>query len=89
MSTDRVKINEGLYLIKSKFGWIISGKASINGAVSQENTMFVMTYTSSRNLAQLQNFRITEESLPVPPDTSELCKLETIGISLPEDKKKE
>ena len=26
MSTERVKINEGLYLIKSKFGWTIFGK---------------------------------------------------------------
>ena len=56
MSTEGCKTNEGLYLIQSKFGWIISGKTGINGAVSQENTMFVMTHIFSQTLPELKQY---------------------------------
>ena len=89
MLIKRVKINERLYHIKSKFGWIISGKTDINETASQENTMFVMTHTSSQTQPELQHFSSTEESLSVPPDIDEFWKLETIDVILPEDKKKD
>ena len=47
-----------------------------------------MTHTSSQTLPELEHFSSTEESLPVPPDIDKFWKLETIGVTLPEDKKK-
>ena len=48
MSSEKVKIEEGLYIIKSKFGWVISGRTTNqrNGR-HQENIMFIMTHSSS------------------------------------------
>ena len=46
-SSERVEVQGGLYLIKSKFGWIISGKTKTNEQIHHENTIFVMTHSST------------------------------------------
>ena len=53
MSSERVEVQEGLYLIKSKFGWIISGKTKTNERIHHEHTMFVMTHSSTQVLPEL------------------------------------
>ena len=50
ISSERVEVQEGLYFIKSKFGWIISGKTKTNGRIHHENTMFLMTHSSTQVL---------------------------------------
>ena len=84
MSTERVEIDDGLYLIKSKFGWILSGKTK-SSCTHPDNSMFVMTHTSSRVLSELHHLSSADESLPTPPDVDQFWKLETIGIKPPDD----
>ena len=46
----KVEVQEGLYLIKSKFGWIMSGKTKANERIHHENTMFIMAHSSTQVL---------------------------------------
>ena len=68
MSSEKVEVQEGLYLIKSKFGWIISGKTKTNERVHHENTMFVMTHSSTQVLPELQHFSNRDDSMLTPPN---------------------
>ena len=89
MSPERVNVQEGLYLVKSKFGWIISGKTKTNERSRSDSAMFVMTHSSTRLLPELQQFHKTDDSLPTQPNIDDLWKLETIGVTTPEDKKED
>ena len=51
MSSGKVEVQEELYLIKSKFGWITSGKIKTNERIPHENTMFIMIHSSNSNIA--------------------------------------
>ena len=86
MSSERVEVQEGLYFIKSKFGWIISGKTKTNGRIHHKNTMFVMTHSSTQLLPKLQHFSNTEDSMLTSPNIDNFWKLETIGITPQEEK---
>ena len=81
MSTEKIAIKDRLYLIKSKFGWILSGKTE-SEYTQPESAMFVVTHSSSRTLPKLNHFSRMDESLPTKPDVDEFWKLETIGIKL-------
>ena len=84
MSSEKVEVQEGLYLIKPKFGWIISGKTKTNERIHHENTMFVMTHSSTQILPELQHFSNTGDSMLTPPNIDDFRKRETIGIT-PQD----
>ena len=86
MSSEKVEVQEGLYLIKSKFGWIISGKIKTNDRIHQENTMVVMTHSSTQVLPELQHFSNTDDSMLAPTNIDDFWKLETIGITPQEEK---
>ena len=86
MSSERVEVQEGLYLIKSKFGGIISGKTKTNERIHHENTMFVMTHSSTQVLPKLQHFSNTDDSMMTPPNINDFWKFETIGITPQEEK---
>ena len=47
MSSEKGEVQEGVYFIKSKFAWIISGKTKTNERIHHENTMFVITHSST------------------------------------------
>ena len=86
MSSEMVEVQEGLYLIKSKFGWIISGETKTNEQIHHENTMFVMTHSSTQILPELQHFSNTDDSMLTPNKIDNFWKLETIGAT-PQEKK--
>ena len=86
MSSKKVEVQEGLYLIKSKFGWTRSGKIKTNDRIHQENTMFVMTHSSTQVLPELQHFSNTDDLMLTPPNIDDFWKLETIGITPQEEK---
>ena len=44
MSTERMKIEKGLYIIKSTFGWMIKGRAKSQEGNEHENAMLIMTH---------------------------------------------
>ena len=74
----KVEVQEGLYLIKSKFGWIISGKTKTNERIHHENTMFIMAHSPTQVLPELQHFSNTDDSMPALPNIDNFWKLETI-----------
>ena len=84
MSSEKVKIEEGLYIVKSKFGWVISGRTTNQrNERHQENIMFIMTHSSSNILPTMHSLASVEPTSHVPPDIDEFWRLETIGIMPP------
>ena len=47
VSMKRTPISNGLYLLGSKFGWILSGRAQIEDPDVTENSMMMLNSTSS------------------------------------------
>lgn len=45
MSTERMKIQEGLYIIKPKFHWMINGQTKVKEKGKSENIMLVMIHS--------------------------------------------
>ena len=87
MSTERIKIREGLYIIKSKFGWMINGRSKTKDGSKDENVMLIMTNSTNNILPEIHQFTPVEPSLKPAPDIDEFWKLKTIGI-IPPDKTK-
>ena len=72
MSSEKVKIEEGLYIIKSKFGWVISGRTTNQrNERQQENIMFIMTHSSSDILPTMHSLTSVETTLHAPPAIDE------------------
>ena len=87
ISSETVQIQDGLYVVRSKFGWIICGRTTGNEQDSMENSMLVMTYSQSNILPDTHHLIKIEDSLQVQPDISDLWKLEAIGIKPYEEKR--
>ena len=86
---DRREIKSGLYVIKSKFGWMLSGRINKNDGSHyyMENSMFVMTHSQTKLLPELQQICSPDDSLKTPPNIEDFWKLETIGVTPPKDEK--
>ena len=84
---EREKLEDGIYAIKSRFGWILSGRTPDNNEKIPETSMFVMTNTSSKQLSEMQAFTHIDSCQDVKPDIEALWKLDTLGIDT-NDKKK-
>ena len=87
MSTERIKIHEGLYVIKSKFGWIINGRTKKKKGSKDENLMLILTHSMNNILPEIHQFTSVEPSLQPAPDIEEFWKLETIDTLPPEKTK--
>ena len=87
MSTERIKIYEGLYVIRSKFGWMINGQTKTKDGSKDKNLMLIMTHSTNNILPEIHQFTPVEPSLQPEPNIDEFWKLETIGIILPEKTK--
>ena len=87
MSTERIKIHEGLYIIKSKFGWMINGRPKTKEGSKDENVMLIMTNSTNNIHPEIHQFTPVEPSLKPASDIDEFWKLKTIGI-IPPDKTK-
>ena len=81
MSTERIKIHEGLYVIKSKFGWMINGRTKKKKGSKDEK------YSTNNILPEIHQFTSVEPSLQPAPDIEEFWKLETIDTLPPEKTK--
>jgi len=87
MSSEKTRIQDGLFVQKSKFGWMISGRAKNSEHTTTENNFFVMTLSSSNILPEMQQFTAADDSLPTTPNIDEFWKLKTIFIAPREIKK--
>ena len=45
MSTERMKIQEGLYIIKPKFHWMINEQTKVKEKGNRENIMLIMIHS--------------------------------------------
>ena len=79
VSMKRITICNGLYLLGSKFGWILSGRAQTE--VGTTDSMMMLTNTSSELATQYLDFIKEDEFMTKEPNLEEFWKLETIGIT--------
>ena len=77
---ERKKMQDNLYVINSKLGWIISGKASSTNDNDKENVMFGVTPTSSYLPGDIHLMTTERNSALFEPNIDEVWNLETIGI---------
>ena len=87
ISTERMKIQEGLYIIKSKFGWMINGRTKAKEGNKNEKAMLIMAQSTNNILPEINQFKPVEPSLQPAPDTDEFSKLKTTDIIPPEKTK--
>ena len=79
---EKEKIADGLYLINSIFGWILSGRTSGNNNPNTDTAMFVITRTiTGHQFAKFQKMTSIDECQDFEPDVEALWTLETIGIN--------
>ena len=87
MSTERIKIHEGLYIIKSKFDWMINGQTKTKEGSKDENIMLIMTHSMNNILPEIHQFTPVQPSLQPTSNIDGFYKLETFGIIHPEKTK--
>ena len=84
VKSEKVEIQKGLYIINSKFGWIMTGRTKLAEGTGKESSLFVMTHSNSRILPESQYFSKIDDTMPSQPNVEDLWKLETIGITPPD-----
>ena len=52
MSTESIEVHEGLYIIKSKFGWMINERRKTKEGSKDENVMLIMTHSTNNIFAK-------------------------------------
>ena len=77
---ERKKIQDSLYDISSKLGWIISGLVSSTNGNEKENVMFSMTSASRCLPANIHLVSTDRDSALFEPNIEELWNLGTTGI---------
>ncbi|MEM7375589.1 MAG: reverse transcriptase domain-containing protein [Bacteroidota bacterium] len=80
MTGERKQVQEGLFVLKSKFGWVVSGRTKSINKQDTESSLFVMTHSSSNILPDIHQVTAADDSLPTPPNLEDFWNLETIGI---------
>lgn len=73
----RIELRPGLYLLSSKFGWILTGRSNEQDSVN-EPCMLVMTHGS--NLSKTNVFASVDSVVPTKPELEDFWNVESIGI---------
>ncbi|VDI78452.1 Hypothetical predicted protein [Mytilus galloprovincialis] len=83
---EKIEIQPGLYLLGSKFGWIITGRTSEKSDGFEEPSMLILNYGTNA-LPLLDSCAVTaiDKSMPIKPPLEDFWNLETIGISEPSE----
>ena len=82
IGTKKRKLQNGLFLVESKFGWILTGRSTTDGNTSAETMcgmLILPSYRHNNYDLQFQN----ETSSMDPGNIDDFWKLETIGIKDP------
>ena len=81
VSTKRISLSDGLYLLSSKFGWILSGRTKEENEVkSTESTLALLTHSSSEISTNLLKLDRTDDSAFKNSYIEDFWALETIEI---------
>ena len=76
---DRLEVQSGLYLLNSRFGWILTGRTNQYDCDSMHTSMLILTHGNTINNSSV--FSSVDSVVPMKPDLEEFWKLETLGIS--------
>ncbi|XP_056016812.1 uncharacterized protein LOC130053511 [Ostrea edulis] len=79
ISSEKIGVQEGLYLLGSKLGWIITGRTHSSNEKRKEHQMMIANGLLSITECCL---RSSERRLPVKPLLEDFWNLETIGIKV-------
>ena len=71
-------VQENLYVLKSKLGWILSGRTTIRES-QDENILFLLS-TSSDIPSELHKMKRENQIAMFKPNVEDLWNLENIGI---------
>ena len=80
VSMKRISLSNGLYLLGSKFGWILSGRTKPEEATLKEDSISMLTHSSSSISSSLFGFEKADESVVNHSKIEDFWALETIGI---------
>ena len=80
VSMKSTTLKDGLYLLGSKLGWILSGRTQCEDSSAPKNSLAALTFSSSRLAARFLDFTKIEDNIPKEPNSEDFSKLETIGI---------
>ena len=79
ISLQRIVLAEGLYLLQSKLGWVLSGRINENFSSSHDYSVSMLSCYSSGWLNDM-SISSVDETVDVRPRLEEFWQLETIGI---------
>jgi hypothetical protein len=79
VGSHKIEVQQGLYLLASKLGWLLTGRSSNPECNQEDINMFVMTYGTNHSNTEV--FTATDKSLSTNKEISDLWDLESIGIN--------
>ena len=80
VSMKRILLSDGLYLLGSKFGWILSGRKRNDNSIPKEYSLAMFTHSSSDISTNLLGFEKTDDCVFKQSRIEDFWALETIGI---------
>ena len=80
VSLQRITLHEGLYLLQSKLGWILSGRVKECASARENYSLTMFTCSASKLAKQIMSFSDIDESVDVKPKLEDFWQLDTIGI---------
>ena len=75
---EKITVQEGLYLLSSRLGWILSGR--IQESYETENEPNMLILSCGNNINRTEVFSSIDASLPPSPELEDFWNVESIGI---------
>ncbi len=77
--SQRIELQPGLYLLGSKFGWILTGRTPENSEDANETNFLILTHGT--NVTETAVFQNVDTLIPRKPDLEDFWSVESIGIT--------
>ncbi|XP_053391230.1 uncharacterized protein LOC128554044 [Mercenaria mercenaria] len=80
VQTEKIEVQQGLYLLATKFGWMLSGRTEVTDEYdSSDMNMLILNY--GNNVTKTNVFTKADSVVPTKPDTEDFWNVESIGIT--------
>ncbi|XP_061194310.1 uncharacterized protein LOC133202484 [Saccostrea echinata] len=80
VSSEKIEINPGLYLLSSKLGWILTGRTQEKFEASRDHLHEMLIVNGNNSTTEYCLHSSVDQCLPLKPSLDEYWNLETIGI---------
>ncbi|XP_061176063.1 uncharacterized protein LOC133185014 [Saccostrea echinata] len=80
VSSEKIEVNPGLYLLSSKVGWILTGRTQENFEASRDHLHEMLIVNGNNLTTEYCLHSSVDQCLPLKPSLDEYWNLETIGI---------